>query len=188
MRGYQQLGLFGAVGVLMSAAFALLVLPLLIPLPKNNEELPQLRFTNWMEAFHAWQKRNRPLLLLGVLVLTVATIFGVKKLRFEGDISKLNGITDATRADDKLITQTWGDALGMTLVVARGKTWTTRWRKTTAPRKLLARQTNVTGVYSLAAVCPSLATQAANIQRWQDFLDTGPETRFVAADLAAGRR
>jgi len=169
MRGYQQLGLFGAVGVLMSAAFALLVLPLLIPLPKNNEELPQLRFTNWMEAFHAWQKRNRPLLLLGVLVLTVATIFGVKKLRFEGDISKLNGITDATRADDKLITQTWGDALGMTLVVARGKTVDNALAQNDRAAEILARQKNVTGVYSLAAVCPSLATQEKNIQRWQTF-------------------
>ena len=169
MRGYQQLGLFGAVGVLMSAAFALLVLPLLIPLPKNSGELPQLRFTNWMETFHAWQKRKRPLLLLGVLVLTVAAIFGVKQLRFEGDISKLNGITDSTRADDKLISQTWGDALGMTLVVARGKTADDALAQNDRAAEILARQKNVTGVYSLAAVCPSMATQATNIQRWQQF-------------------
>jgi 1-acyl-sn-glycerol-3-phosphate acyltransferase len=169
MRGYQQLGLFGAVGVLMSAAFALLVLPLLIPLPKNDGELPQLRFTNWMETFHAWQKRKRPLLLLGVLALTVAAIFGVKQLRFEGDISKLNGITDSTRADDKLISQTWGDALGMTLVVARGKTADDALAQNDRAAEILARQKNVTGVYSLAAVCPSMATQETNIQRWQQF-------------------
>ncbi len=29
----------------------------------------QLRFTNWMENFHAWTKRRRPLLLLGVVAL-----------------------------------------------------------------------------------------------------------------------
>ena len=74
MRGYQQLGIFGAVGVLMSAAFALLVLPLLIPLPKRTDELPPLRFTGWMESFHAWQKRKRPMLLLGVAVLTLSLI------------------------------------------------------------------------------------------------------------------
>jgi 1-acyl-sn-glycerol-3-phosphate acyltransferase len=171
MRGYQQLGLFGAVGVLMSAVFALFVLPLIVPLPKKNDELPQLRFTSWMENFHAWQKQNRPLLLIGVAVLTVVAIYGVKSLRFEGDISKLNGITEATRADDKIInnTNTWGDALGMTLVVARGKTTDDALAQNDRAAEILAQQKNVIGVYSLAAVCPSLATQEANIKRWQNF-------------------
>jgi 1-acyl-sn-glycerol-3-phosphate acyltransferase len=167
--GYQQLGIFGAVGVLMSAVFALFVLPLIVPLPKKNDELPQLRFTHWMENFHAWQKRKRPLLLLGVLILTVTAIFGVKKIRFEGDISKLNGVTESTRADDKLITQTWGDALGMTLIVARGKTTDDALAQNDRAAEILAQQKNVTGVYSLAAVCPSLADQEANIKRWQSF-------------------
>jgi 1-acyl-sn-glycerol-3-phosphate acyltransferase len=169
MHGYQQLGIFGAVGVLMSAAFALLVLPLLIPLPKKTADLSPLRFTGWMENFHAWQKRKRPLLLLGVAVVTVVAMFGVKKLRFEGDFSKFNGITESTRADDKLISQTWGDALSMTLVVARGKTVDDALAQNDRAAALLARQTNVAGVYSLASVCPALATQAENIQRWQKF-------------------
>jgi len=169
MRGYQQLGVFGAVGVLMAASFALFVLPLLVPLPKKAGVPKQLRFTNWMETFHAWQKRKRPLLLLGVAALTVVTIIGVKRLRFEGDISKLNGITQSTRADDDLIRNTWGDALGMTLVVARGKTADEALAQNDRAAALLAQQTNVTSVYSLAAICPSLATQAANIKRWQSF-------------------
>ena len=169
MEGYQQLGLFGAVGVLMAATFALFILPLLVPPPKQNQVPKQLRFTSWMETFHAWQRRKRPLLLLGVAVVTVVAIFGVKRLRFEGDLSKLNGITAATRADDQLITRTWGDALGMTLVVARGKTVDDALAQNDRAAALLAGQTNVSGIYSLASVCPSLATQAENIKRWQDF-------------------
>lgn len=169
MRGYQQLGIFGAVGVLMSAAFALFVLPLLIPLPKNNEPLPQLRFTGWMENFHTWQKSRRPALLLGVAALSIVAMVGVKKLRFEGDISKLNGITESTRADDKLISQTWGDALSLTLVVARGKTVDAALAQNDRAAMMLAQQTNVAGIYSLTSVCPSLATQEENIRRWQRF-------------------
>ncbi|MEJ0089770.1 MAG: 1-acyl-sn-glycerol-3-phosphate acyltransferase [Limisphaerales bacterium] len=168
MHGYQQLGIFGAVGVLVSAAFALLILPLLIPLPKTND-LPPLRFTQWMEKFHVWQVRWRPWLLLGVVALTIVTAFGLKRLRFEGDIARLNGITESTRRDDELIRQTWGDALGMTLVVARGKTVDEALVLNDEAAGLLARQTNVTEVFSLAAICPSLATQAANVQRWQEF-------------------
>jgi len=176
MHGYQQLGIFGAVGVLMSAAFALFVLPLFIPLPKQNN-LPPLRFTQWMEKFHAWQKCWRPLLLLGVAGLTVVTIFGVKKLRFEGDISKLNGITESTRADDKLITQTWGDALGMTLVVARGTNVEEALAKNDRAAEILAHEPGVAAVYSLASVCPSRATQEANIRRWHKFWT--PERRAM---------
>lgn len=170
MHGYRQLGIFGATGVLMSAVFALVVLPLLVPLPKKTEpELPQLRFTGWMENFHAWQKRNRPLLLLAMVVLTVVTLFGLKRLRFEGDFAKLNGITEATRADDKLINQTWGDALSMTLLVSRGPTVADALAQNDRLATLLTQQTNVAGVYSLASVCPALATQEENIQRWQRF-------------------
>jgi len=168
MHGYQQLGIFGAVGVLVSAAFALLILPLLIPLPKKNN-LPPLRFTQWMEKFHLWQVRWRPWLLLGVVALTVVTAFGVKRLRFDGDIARLNGITESTRHDDELIRQTWGDALRMTLVVARGKTADEALVLNDRAAGLLAQQTNVTDVFSLASVCPSLATQAANVRRWQEF-------------------
>jgi 1-acyl-sn-glycerol-3-phosphate acyltransferase len=169
MEGYQQLGLFGAVGVLMAATFALFVLPLLVPLPKQPGVPKQLRFTHWMENFHAWQRRKRPLLLLGVAGMTIVAILGVKHLRFEGDISKLNGITPATKADDQLISRTWGDALGMTLVVARGKTVDDALAQNDRAAALLAAQTNVTGIYSLASVCPSMATQEENIKRWQDF-------------------
>jgi 1-acyl-sn-glycerol-3-phosphate acyltransferase len=168
MHGYQQLGIFGAVGVLVSAAFALLILPLLIPLPKTNN-LPPLRFTNWMENFHSWTKRWRPLLLIGVVALTIVTGFGVKRLRFEGDITKMNGVTQSTREDEALIRKTWGDALGLTIIVARGTNVEEMLEENDRAAEILAHDPNVTNVFSLASICPSEATQKANIQRWQKF-------------------
>ncbi|HEY5297421.1 MAG TPA: 1-acyl-sn-glycerol-3-phosphate acyltransferase [Verrucomicrobiae bacterium] len=168
MHGYQQLGIFGAVGVLFSAAFALLILPLLVPLAKEKN-LPPLRFTDWMEKFHTWQKRWRPLLLLGIVVLTMVTAFGLKRLHFDGDIAKLNGVTESTRHDEALIRKTWGNMLAMTLVVARGATPEDALAQNDHVAKVLAQQTNFVSVSSLAAVCPSLATQETNIQRWQNF-------------------
>ncbi len=168
MHGYQQLGVFGAVGVLFSAAFALLILPLLVPLA-TEKNLPQLRFTNWMEKFHAWTRRWRPLLLIGVVALTIVTAFGLKKLRFDGDITRLNGITESTRQDEALIRKTWGDALAMTLVAARGATADAALVQNDRAAEVLSHETNVAGIYSLAAVCPSLATQEKNIERWRNF-------------------
>ena len=145
----------------MSAFFALIVLSASSRCQKTIDEVPPLRFTNWMETFqYAWQRTQRArLLLLGVALLTVVAIFGVSKLRFEGDISKLNGITEPTRSDDKLISATWGDALGLTLVIARGKTVDEALAENDRAAALLASQTNVTGIYSLSTICPSPALQ-----------------------------
>ena len=168
MRGYQQLGLFGAIGVLISAAFALFILPLLVPIPKQTNQ-PPLWLTRFMDRFHIWQIRARPWLLLAMLTLTIVTAFGIKRLRFEGDIAKLNGITEGTRRDEASIRQTWGDALGMTLVVARGKTVEEALQQNDRTTEILNRDPAVKAVYSLSSVCPSRATQETNIQRWKTF-------------------
>ena len=168
LRGYQQLGVFGAIGVVVSAAFALVILPLLVPLAKTNSQ-PPLWLTRLMEKFHGYQSSWRPWLLLGILVLTVVTAFGVRRLEFEGDISKLNGITESTRSDDALINKTWGSALGMTLIVARGTTPDEALVQNDRAAATLTRDPNVAAVYSLASVCPATATQQANIRRWREF-------------------
>lgn len=168
MHGYQQLGVLGVIGVGFSAAFALLILPLLVPAAKKAGQ-PPLWLTQWWERYFAWQARHRGWLLLFVVLLTVATACGVRRLRFEGDITKLNGITQSTRSDDALINETWGGALGLTLVVARGDTPDAALAQNDRAAAILAHEPNVTAVYSLAAVCPSVATQAANIRRWREF-------------------
>jgi 1-acyl-sn-glycerol-3-phosphate acyltransferase len=168
MHGYQQLGIFGAAGVLFSAAFALVILPLLVPIPKQSGQ-PPLWLTRLMTRFTTWRGNKLSWLLLVGLVLSVVTAFGVRRLRFEGDVSKFNGITQPTRADDETIRKTWGDALEMTLVVARGATEEEALQKNDRASELLAHDPDAKAVYSLASVCPSVATQKVNIARWTAF-------------------
>lgn len=168
MHGYQQLGVFGAIGVVFSASFALVILPLLVPMAKSTGQ-PPLWLTRLMEKFHTYQSSWRPWLLLAIFVITVVTAFGVRQLQFEGDINKLNGITESTRRDDALINETWGSALGMTLVVARGTTPDEALVQNDLAAETLARDPNVSAVYSLSSVCPAKATQEANIRRWHEF-------------------
>src|SRR5205814_1977155 len=96
-------GVFGAVGVLFSAAFALIVLPLLVPLPKQGGQ-PPLWLTRLFEKFHLWQSRRRIWLILSVVVLTAVTALGVRGLSFEGGMVRYSQIRS--------------DALTVTLVVA----------------------------------------------------------------------
>ena len=101
MFGYQQLGVFGMAGVFFSAAFAMLILPLLVPIPKQSGQ-PPLWLTRWMDGFHHLVADVCAGCFCSVmLALTVAAVFGVKRLRFDGDLTRLNGITAATRHDDE---------------------------------------------------------------------------------------
>ncbi len=168
MHGYQQLGTLGAIGVVFSAAFALVVLPLLIPAAKKSGQ-PPLWLTRWWQKYFAWEMRNRVWLFLGVIAITVATAAGLKRLRFEGDIQKLNGISASTRHDDNLIQETWGGALGFTMVVARGETPEQALERNDLVAAALGRETNVASVFSLSAICPAPKTQRENIARWRQF-------------------
>ncbi len=168
MRGYQQLGLFGVVGVVLSVAFALIILPLLVPMVKTKAQ-PPLWLTQWLENFFKWQSRRRFWLLALIGIISLITGFGVRRVRFEGDIAKLNGITESTRTDDALITKTWGSAFGMTLIVARGATTEEALAQNDRVAEVLSHATNVSAFYSLSSICPSKTTQEENFRRWQRF-------------------
>jgi len=60
-----------------------------------------------------------------------------------------------------LIRKAWGDALGMTLVVARCATEDEALAQNDRAAEILSRAAGVPGVYSLASVCPSRADQMA---------------------------
>ncbi len=168
MHGYQQLGIYGAIGVAFSAAFALVLLPLLVPNEKKRGQ-PPLWLTRALEKFYAWRERKILWLLVLVAGLTVLGVVGVRKVRFDGDLARLNGITESTKQDEALIRTTWGDALGMTMVLAHGKTEEEALLQNDRAAELLAREPGVSAVYSLASVCPAKASQEASIRRWHEF-------------------
>jgi len=168
IHGYQQLGALGIIGVVFSAGFALVILPLLVPAVKSTAQ-PTLMLTRWWEKYFLWESKRRLWLALLVVALTVGLTFGVKRLRFEGDITKLNGITESTHRDDALIQQVWGGALGMTMVVVRGETPEAALVQNDRALTTLTGHPNVAGVFSLAAICPAPATQRENTNRWREF-------------------
>ena len=57
----------------------------------------------------------------------------------------------------------------MTLVVARGHTIDDALAQNDIAAEKLAHEPGISGVFSLASVCPSRATQEANLKRWHEF-------------------
>ena len=142
--------------------------------------------TQLLEKFYDWRRRRLAWLLVGVAVVTVMSALGVRRLRFEGDIAKLNGITGPTLRDEELIRSVWGDTLGMTLVITRGATVDEALAKNDRVADTLAKQPGISAVYSVAAICPSRATQEANERRWRTFWNEARREQLRATLQSVG--
>ncbi len=82
----KDLGIFAAVGVLGSSVFALILIPLLYKVPKNNADLN----SGWLDKLAAIRfYKKKPLVLVLVLLFT-GTLFFFGEVQFNSDISKLN--------------------------------------------------------------------------------------------------
>lgn len=169
--GHRQLGLFGAVGVALAVLFAVLVLPVFMPTggAKARGALP---VTRMLERLFAWRARRARFVLPLVLVFSVVCGFGLVRLRFDGDFSRMNGVTVATRNDDDLIREVWGKALSLTSVLVRGSNLDEALQKNEQVRAVLHSLQDdraIEAFSSIAPVLPSVRTRQANARDWQAF-------------------
>ena len=169
--GHRQLGLFGAVGVALAALFAMVVLPLFVPVGSAGvgRVLP---LTRAMQRLFDWRDRRARVVLPLLLVFSGLCLWGVVRLRFEGDFARLNGISSDTRRDEAVIREVWGKALSLTTVVVTGATREEALQKNERVCDVLKRFQNykfVDSFSSIAPLYPSDETRHANRRTWQAF-------------------
>ena len=185
--GHRQLGLFGAVGVALAALFAMLVLPLFIPAGAAGK-VRRLPLTLVMQCLFDWRARRARLMLVLLLLFTGACFASVWRLRFDGDLARLNGVTVETRRDEEAIRAVWGKALSLTTVVVSGANREEALQKNericAALRELQENRT-IESFSSIAPLMPSEQARRANLRDWQAFLDGTPAPR---SQQLAGRR
>ena len=188
--GHRQLGLFGAVGVGLAALFTLFILPVFIPVQTPRRFTP-LPLTALLQRVFAWRNRHTRFMLAVLGVLAVISLVGLARLKFDGDLARLNGESQATMADEQVIRQNWGRALSMTTIVVSGA----------SREETLVKNEQVFGVLeklrvnggcdsfsSLAPLQPSAQTRQANAVAWQQFWTAERQTQLRAAlAQAAGR-
>ena len=169
--GHRQLGLFGAVGVGLAALFALLILPLFIPVKAVANARP-LPLTALMEKIFAWRERKEKMILSALCLFTLICAAGVVRVKFDGDLARLNGVTRSTQQDEKNIRVTWGKALSLTTIVVGGATRDEVMAKNEqvfAALEKLRGQNIFESFSSVAPLLPSAQIRAANWRDWQNF-------------------
>lgn len=169
--GHRQLGLFGAVGVALAALFALVILPLFVPVGAAGAARV-LPLTTAMQRLFAWRDRRARVVLPLLLVFSGLCVAGVLRLRFEGDFARLNGVTPDTRRDEAVVREVWGKALSLTTVVVTGASREETLQKNEqvcAVLRALQEQREVESFASIAPLLPSEQTRRANLRAWSAF-------------------
>jgi predicted exporter/SAM-dependent methyltransferase len=169
--GHRQLGLFGAVGVGLAALFALFILPLFIPVNAMSNARP-LPLTALLQRLFDWRTRNTRLVLPLLVLFTLVCAVGLGRVKFDGDLARLNGVTRDTQQDEKAIRETWGKALSLTTIVvgvATREEVLAKNERVFAALEKMRGQNIFESFSSVAPLLPSAQTRAANLRDWRNF-------------------
>jgi len=193
--GHRQLGLFGALGVGLAALFALFVLPVFIPvktavpnLSSSASSPAPLPLTTLLQRFFDWRAHHSRLVLPALIIFTLLCAAGVSRLQFDGDLARLNGVTNATRQDEAAVRAAWGKALSLTTVVVGGATREEALAKNErvfAALEILRAQNVVESFSSIAPLMPSARTRAAQVDAWRGFWTADRQTELRESLAAA---
>ncbi|MCC7374797.1 MAG: MMPL family transporter [Verrucomicrobiales bacterium] len=191
--GHRHLGAFGAMGVMLAALLTILLLPLLVPVggaPASAKADPRLPLTAFMDRLFVWRSRNWRRILPALVLLTLASVVGLARLRFDGDLNRLNGVKRETRQEEESIRAIWGKALSLTLVVVEGRDTEevlVKNEKVHAALVALFAKGEVEGFSSIAPLVPSMATRREHRRAWDAYW-TEDRVSQLGGNLAVAAR
>ncbi len=172
--GYRQLGLFVSLGIAAALAFVLFVLPRLILLRWSSVaqkvRQPIVNISGWFPRFFDWYEGKKSKVLWVVLVVSLVMLPGLFKVAFEGDVQKLNAVSEAIQRDWNAVQQGFGASMASTFLILHGSDKETILQqndKLPLFLKRLKKSGAIEGFTSVATVFPSVQTQKENRKRWQ---------------------
>lgn len=165
--GFVQLGLFGFVGIIVSAFLSVCVLPAM--LVKYNLK-PQTK-QNVVEKFSVIVGKfasSKIALVVAIVISIFASVF-VCDVRFNGDVSSFNILGENAKSDSEQIKKTWASATTAKSVVLQSNSLNSLLEENEKLKKLLEKKVSLEkfGVQNLLV---SETSANDNLNRWQAFL------------------
>ncbi len=163
-----QLGLFAAVSVVAAALFALLILPQL--LSESKEVKPHK--TTFIDRWAAYPFHKNKFLLLGILALTILSLFTFKNVDFESDMDNLNYMSADLREAENQLNKISNVSLKSVYLVSEGKTLEEALNNSNAITGTIEalQEKNIVNQYaSVNKLLISKQEQLTRINRWTDF-------------------
>jgi predicted RND superfamily exporter protein len=185
--GLRQLATIAVVGVLATFVFAMTLGPQLL---KFYARKMQSGHKSPLERLVAWSDRARQKLVIVTMaacaLVTLALAPGLFKVGLEGDVTKLDGKSQATREAEDVIAATYGGAtLRRTLIVAGGDSLQEALRENDLVWRTLHAQ-GAPKFESIAWVLPAMQTQRENVARWRRYW-SAERIAALKADMSAAK-
>jgi len=191
MPGFRHLGWVAVLGITGAAAFAILVLPLLIPAGGGSHlRAPLADFGRRVPLLFAWARARRPLVSGFLIVSTAIALAGLTRLEFDGDYRNLNGASRESLRDFEILSTRFDAALeGSSLAVSADSPQAALEQNERVWAQLAAfeREELLESYRSIAPLLPSLRTQQENLDRWRSFWSKERIAR-LSADLRQAAR
>ena len=168
--GYKQLGLFVSMGIISAMGFVLLVLPHLIPMNlKKKKILPTLPLVGIFPVVFHWTQTHKKSIFTILVLVTLAMVPGISRVQFEGDVQKLNAVSDEIKQDWDIVLSSFGSSLASTYVVVTDKDLEIALAKNDrilVALEALKQKETIIAHSSIANVFPSDVTRIRNQRRW----------------------
>jgi predicted exporter len=175
---YRQLGYLTSVSLILSLLGALFVLPTMIKPGGKIMALGQGM------PLRQWGRKMVPLTIVGAALLLIAGI-AARKVSFDSDIGKLDGVSAAVKQNEADFQKAWGRSdKEMALLVVSGKSLDDAEQANDRIYNLVAGHVPEGSFASLASFWPSEQTRKENEARWLAFW-TPQRIADVRRDVAA---
>lgn len=166
-----ELGLFAAISVLLSAFFVLTILPVLIP-KKIYTNFSHKHQNTFFDKFTHYDFEKNKILTYSVVFLSIVFFFFAKNIRFNSDISSLNYLSEELKVAEKNIEKISTVTMSSIFLISSDTSLNGTVEKVESLDSLffIAKQKQlISGQISLSDLILSERKQKQKIKRWNDF-------------------
>lgn len=180
--GYYQLAWFCILSLLLTVVLALFFLPLFLTPGKTPEE------HDATPSFQVPRHLKSTLAVLAVIFVLASCL--ATRVRFDSDITRLDGTAPSILAAEDQFRAVWGTGEKKEAILAvTGNSYEDVREKNDAVYEAAVAAVGATQIVSLASVWPSGKTRAARAKAWTEFWRAGREEKLrgLLAEQGAGR-
>ncbi len=161
--GQRQLGAFSIIGVIVSLALTLILLPQMM-------QASSLKTTRNNSIVLIRARANRPMLTMCLWVVLLAVcLWSGRQISFDGDLNKLNYKSGQLLNVESHIKKTWGDLQSRAMIFSEGEDLESALIVNERLFQYLLESTGDRSIISVAPVMPSITSQKKNIAAWKSF-------------------
>ena len=163
--GFAQLGLFGVIGVLVSAILSVFVMPAFsVGLGRNSKKL---RLFDSISSRILPISKNSKISVVLIIIICACTLPFLQNLKINGEFSSLSALSPNSRSDDTLIRKIWQSAVSKTFVLIDCQNADATRKECKRIEKWLAE--NKVEFLPLSNLLVDSKERSANVKRWRDF-------------------